>query len=136
MPRLTDEAGVSVSSTYRTFWLASSSTDLVREHPDVVGVPHEVDDGQVDVDEPGEIGEREVLGEQRLVGRHRRGALVAGGQLGDDAGRRRSDVVNVQLDLGESGDERGHVGHPAMVRVDQRDSASITWASDVWSKLS
>ena len=39
-------------------------------------------------------------------------ARVAGGELGDDAGRGRADVVHVQLCLGQSGDESGEVrGH-------------------------
>ena len=83
---------------------------LVGQDPDVLGVADQVDDAQVDLDEVREVAEREVVGERRRVGRHRRAALVPGGQLGDDPRRGRADVVHVQLGLGQSGDECGQIG--------------------------
>ena len=62
-----------------------------------------------------EVAEREVVGERGRVGRHRGVALVPGGQLGHDPRRRRADVVHVQLDLGQPGDERGQVGHGCLL---------------------
>ena len=84
---------------------------LVGEQPDVLGVPDQVDHAQVDLDEVGEVAEREVVGERLRVGRDGAASLVPGGQLGDDPGRGGADVVHVQLHLGQSGDEGGQVGH-------------------------
>ena len=44
---------------------------LVGEQPDVLGVPDQVDDAEVDLDEVGEVAEGEVVGERLRVGRHR-----------------------------------------------------------------
>jgi hypothetical protein len=52
-----------------------------------------------------EVGEGEVLGEQFRVGRDVGRALVAGREVGDDARRGRSDVVDVEFGLGQALDE-------------------------------
>ena len=75
------------------------------------GIADQVDDGQVDLDEVREVGEREVLGEQLRIGRDRRRSGVAGGQFGDDPRRGRADMVDVQFGLGHAGDEIGVLTH-------------------------
>jgi len=88
--------------------------DLVGEQPHVLGRLDQLDDGQVDVDEVGEVAELEVLGEQRRVGRHRRPG-VPRGQLGHDPRRRGPDVVDMQLGLRQPGEElvrHSHAGDP------------------------
>src|SRR5674476_69433 len=77
--------------------------DAVSEGPDVLRGAYEVDDRQVQLDEVGEVGEREVVSQGLRVRRHRAG--MPRGELGDDRGRRRADVVDVQLRLGQALDE-------------------------------
>ena len=72
--------------------------DLVGQQPDVLGLAEQVDDREVDLDEVPEVAERVEVAQRVEVGRH--GAGVARGELGDDAGRGRPDVVDVDLGLG------------------------------------
>lgn len=93
---------------------------LIGQQPDILGGPDQVHHRQVDVHEMGEVGEGEV-GRQRLgVGGYR--PRVPGRQLGHDPRRGRSDMVHVQLRLGQGRDEisGNHVSslaHPAGIRV-------------------
>src|SRR5690606_39319639 len=66
----------------------------------------QVDHGQVDLDEVGEVAELEVAAQRLVVAGHDAG--VALGQLGDDARRDGADVVDVQLGLGQALDEVTH----------------------------
>jgi len=84
--------------------------DAQGEGVHVVGGAHEVDDREVDLDEVREVGEDEVVRQGLRVGRHRGRALVPRGELGDDRGGGRADLVHVQLGLGQAGDEVGEVG--------------------------
>ena len=77
--------------------------DLVRQQPHVLAGPDQVDDRQVDLDEVGEVAEPEVVGQLLGIGRHGPGVTL--GQPGHDRGRRRPDVVHVQLGLRQPGDE-------------------------------
>ena len=81
------------------------AADLVGQVADVVGCADQVDDGEVDLDEVREVAELEEPAQLVGVARHRAG--VARGQLGHDPGRGGPDVVDVQLGLGEAGDEVG-----------------------------
>jgi hypothetical protein len=84
---------------------------LEGQRAHVLIVADQVDHAQIDVDEVPEIAEREVVGQRGRIGRHRRVALVPGGQLGHDPRRCRAHVVDVQLNLGQPGDERRQLGH-------------------------
>ena len=111
IPRMTEVYGEQVSSAYRICCARHVAGDLVGEHPDVLGRADEVDHRQVDVDEVREVGERGST-RRELVG-----SFGTGGprcrlrELGHDARRRGADVVDVELGLGQSGDEnmRGRV---------------------------
>ena len=91
--------------------------DLVGQQPDVLGRADQVDDGEVDLDEVGEVAEGEELPQRLEVGRHTR-RRVARRELGDDPRRRRPDVVDVQLGLGEAGDEGLEAHAPQCPRGD------------------
>ena len=71
----------------------------------VLGRADQGDDGEVDLDEVREVAELEEPAQLLEVARH--GARVACGELADDPRRGRADVVDVQLGLGQSGDEVG-----------------------------
>ena len=79
--------------------------DLVGEVADVLGGADQRDHGEVDLDEVGEVAELVEALELLEVAGHAAG--VPGGQLADDPGRRGADVVDVELGLGQAGDERG-----------------------------
>ena len=85
--------------------LGHLARDLVGEQPDVLFRPDQVDHGEVDLDEVGEVAELVELAQLLGVAGH--DTRVPGGELGDDAGGGRADVVHVQLGLGQSGDEGG-----------------------------
>ena len=69
---MTDEYGVQGQLGVADVLRGQVARDLVGQRPDVLGVADQVDDREVDVDEVREVGEREVLGQQLRVGRHRR----------------------------------------------------------------
>ena len=69
----------------------------------VLGRPDQRHDREVDLDEVREVAELVEPPQLLEVARHR--ARVPGGQLADDPRRRRADVVDVQLGLGQSADE-------------------------------
>jgi len=101
--------------------------DLVGQRPDVLRVPDEVGDGQVDLDEVGEVGEGEIAGERLPVGRHRSDAGMAMRELGDRIGRRRADVVHVQLGFGQTLDEGPEVtGHRGLSRNPAREESTLS----------
>ena len=77
--------------------------DLVGQVVHVLGRPDQRHDGEVDLDEVREVAELVEPPQLLQVAGHR--ARVPGGQLADDPRRRRADVVDVQLDLGQSADE-------------------------------
>ena len=93
--------------------LAARSTPMSRVSVHTSSrVADQVDHRQVDRDEVGEVGEREVVRQQVRVGRYRRAAGVPLGQRGHGVRRGRADVVHVQLGLGQPGDEGGgRTGH-------------------------
>ena len=79
------------------------ASDLVGEVADVVGRADQADHREVDLHEVGEVAEGEERLELVEVARHR--ARMALGELGDDPGRGRADVVDVQLGLRQRLDE-------------------------------
>ena len=102
----TEVYGVQVSSAYRTLLVGRHlAGDLVGQVADVVlGRPDQVDHREVDLDEVGEVAE--LVEAPQLVEVAGHGAGVADRQLGDDSRRGRTDVVDVQLGLGQAADER------------------------------
>jgi hypothetical protein len=70
---------------------------------DVLGCRDQRDHGEVDLDEVGEVAELVEPLELREVAGH--GPGVPGGELADDAGGGRPDVVDVELRLRQALDE-------------------------------
>ena len=79
------------------------ASDLVGEVADVVGRADQTDHREVDLDEVREVAEGEERLELVEVARHH--ARMALGELGDDPGRGRADVVDVELCLRQGLDE-------------------------------
>ena len=84
--------------------------DLVGEQPDVLGGPDQVDDGEVHLDEVGEVAERVEL--PQLLGVAGHDARGAGPPARHDACGRGTDVMDMELGLGQAGDE-GRETHPS-----------------------
>ncbi len=84
--------------------------DLERQEPDVLRGADQIHDREVHVDEVAEVGEGEVVG-QRLGGGGDLGVGMVCGQFGDDAGRGRADMVDMELGLGQPRDEGVQIGH-------------------------
>lgn len=78
--------------------------DLVGEQVDVLRIAQQVDHREIDVDEVREVGER-VERAQRLQVRGDGGIGVASGEAGHSFRSRGADVMDVQLDLGQVGNE-------------------------------
>ncbi len=83
--------------------------DLVGQQPHVLGLADQVHDGDVVADEVGEVVEDVEVAQ--LVGIRRHGSRMPLGQLRDDPGRGGSDLVHVQLGLGQARDESRRDGH-------------------------
>ena len=80
---------------------------LVGEGPHVLGGPDQRDHREVDLDEVGEVPELEEPAQGLRVAGHDAGVSLR--ELADDPGRGGSDVVDVELRLGEPGDELLHL---------------------------
>jgi hypothetical protein len=78
--------------------------DLTGEQVNVLGCAQQGDGRQVDIDEVRKIGEGEEVLERREVLGHT-GIRVACGERGHRLRARRADVVDVQLGLGQAGNE-------------------------------
>ena len=108
MPIIRCATGVTVTSAYRTELRGEVGGEPVDQRGDVRARGHQPRDLDVDLDEVREVGElverdeRVPFGGDALVG-------VAPGQLEDGVDGRRADEVDVQLDLGESGEEIEHM---------------------------
>ena len=121
----TEVYGVQVSSAYRSVLLGRHlAGDLVGQVVDVLGRADQVDDREVDLDEVREVAE--LVEPAQLVQVAGHGAGVPGGQLADDPRRRRADVVDVQLGLGQAGDEvsNGPATSAVMGSLDRRRPGS------------